>query len=178
MNLSISMQKVFMVSLIGTIVLIISLQIIGRNLVTPLSPMGIVSFEFSSNMQNADSIMSSWNETGKISAALNLGLDYLFILMYTTTLLSGCIVLTKCASYEKGKTIKYLSKVMIISSVVAALLDVIENFALIRILTGNGSDNLAALAMYCAIPKFILVGLVILFIISLWSVRKLFNKTV
>lgn len=176
MNITISLQKVFAIALIGTIILIITLQIIGNNLITPVSPMGIVSFEFSSNLQNAIDMMDSWDESGRINAGLNLGLDYLFILLYTSTLISGCLLVMEGVSDKKYRYVKVLSKVMITGSIIVALLDAIENFALIRILTGNGSDTLAALAIYCAIPKFILVGIVILFIASVWSYRRLFNN--
>ena len=166
------LKKIFSLSIIFTFLTIVGLQIIGGHLITTSSPMGIVSFEFSTDLQNAQQIVNSWGEKGKIYAGLDLGLDYLFIFLYTTTLISACyLIISKISS--SNNIIYSLSRLMIAGTVIAALLDCLENFALIMLLTGQGTNNLAALAAYCAAPKFILVGIVIVFIIATTIFLKL-----
>lgn len=49
---------------------------------TPSSPAGIVSFEFAGSLAVPREMLAAWGETGQVYAALNLGLDYLFLISY------------------------------------------------------------------------------------------------
>jgi hypothetical protein len=59
-----------------------SLQVTGAPLKTAASPNGIISFEFAGEIAVAQRMVDSWGATGRIYAALNLGLDYLFLAVY------------------------------------------------------------------------------------------------
>ena len=162
-------KKLFVVLILLTLITILSLQIIGRHLINPESPAGIVSFEYSGNLNKAEHIVDAWGEEGRIYAALDLGIDYLFVLLYTATLVVGSMLFT-----PKGHRILHsASRIMVIASIIAGLLDCIENFALFKILTGSRNENLAYMAKLCATPKFLLAGSVLIFIISTWVYSKI-----
>jgi hypothetical protein len=48
----------------------------------------------------------------------------------------------------------------------AALLDVVENYALIRVLLGTEQAIWPVIARWCAMPKFIIVALGLIYVIA------------
>jgi len=158
-----NMKKVLITSLIITVGVAIALQLSGRYLVTKEAPFGIVSFEFAGDLINAQTIMNSWGQNGKVYAGLNLGMDYLFLVAYTLLLASASILVTERVK-AKWEQMRITGYIIVIGCLLAGFLDAIENYALINILVGNGSDFLAQLALWCAIPKFVLVGLGIIYL--------------
>jgi hypothetical protein len=158
------LKTVFITSFILTALVTIALQYSGGYLVTNEAPFGIVSFEFSGDMLKAQKIIDSWGIQGMIYAGLNLGLDYLFLIAYSLMLASCSLLITEKL---KGKLelMQVTGYTIAIGSLLAGFLDAIENVALISILVGNGSDFWAQLALLCAIPKFILAGLAIAYVV-------------
>jgi hypothetical protein len=122
----------------------------------PVTPHGIGSFELVHNAAEADRILHFWGTTGKMSAALNLGFDYLFIVAYANTLALGCVWVA-CLLRERG--FRRLAAAGIFFAWLqwlAGILDCVENAALIRILFHGPTDTLALISRWCAIPKFTL----------------------
>ena len=158
-----NMKKVLITSLIITVLVGIALQLSGGYLVTKEAPYGIVSFEFAGDLSNAQKIVDSWGVDGKIYAGLNLGLDYLFLVGYSLFLAFMCLLVTERLK-TKWEQVRITGYIIVIGCVLAGILDALENYALINILVGNGSNVWAQLALWCAIPKFVLVGFGIIYI--------------
>jgi hypothetical protein len=86
-------QKLAFISLfILTLVVMASLQVLGKPLNTDVAPMGIVSFEFAGELVPARRIVESWGPEGRVYAGLNLGLDYLFLVAYGSAISLGCVL--------------------------------------------------------------------------------------
>ena len=166
-----SLRNIFIVAVLLSSISIIFLQIIGSQLITDVSPLGIVSFEFAGDLNQAHLILNSWGVQGKLYAGIDLGIDYLFILVYSITLICGSLLVTKKSSNKSGY-LKYFGLAMAILSIIAGLFDCVENYALIKVLLGNGSDELANLAYCLASLKFIFVGVIIFYILSMWTFNK------
>jgi len=134
-----------------------ALQGIDGPLKTAAAPLGIVSFELARDWPAAQSILASWDEQAQLFAALSLGLDYLFMLAYSTALALGCV--------WAGERLRPRAGWLAAAGVwlawgmsLAALLDATENLALIRILFGAAVGPWPGLAWGCASIKFLLVG--------------------
>jgi hypothetical protein len=130
-----------------TVVVMVALDAIGRPLVTEVAPLGIVSFEFAGDVATATRILESWGEAGRVRAGLTQGLDYLFLVLYASAIGLGCLLVAGAA----GPALAW-------GQVGAALLDAVENFALIRLLLGSDDALWPTLAWGCAALKFALVG--------------------
>ena len=124
---------------------------------------GIVSFELAKNIDSSVSILNSWNEKAKTFAGLSMGFDFLFLIIYAS--LIAILIHRLNEQLWKGKTFYRLGVMLIWLSFAAAIFDVIENIALIKLLTGNLKQVWSSLAYYFAIPKFLFVILGILYII-------------
>ena len=160
--MQVSLTKTFAVCILLILPVIAGLQIIGIQLITEEVPGGIIDYEFAGSLKESNRIHKSWGEEGMLNAAISLGLDYLFLVLYALALSLASIIVSKGLT---GSLFGSVGKLMVILACVAGLLDAIENFALIRILRGYGTDELAILAEWCAKPKFALVALVLVYII-------------
>jgi hypothetical protein len=142
-----------------------SLQVLGGPLKTEAAPMGIISFEFAGELSKAQSMVKSWGEQGQVYAGLNLGLDYLFMVAYATAIGLGCVL----ASRPWAKRVAFLASVGLVLSwgqLLAASLDAVENYALIRVLLGSTEELWPLVARWCAIVKFLLVGAGLVYVLS------------
>ena len=83
---------------IFSLLLMVSLQITGAPLITRVSPSGILSFEFVGDLSAAQDMVNSWGQTGRVYAGLNLGLDYLFLLVYACAIGLGCVLVARSLS--------------------------------------------------------------------------------
>lgn len=162
--LSLKAQKwAFVIFLVLTILLMVALQLLGAPLITDAAPLGIVSFELAGELSLAREIIASWGPEGKVYAGLNLGLDYLFIVVYASAIALGCILVAQ--SMTKRITSLVLPGVVLAwSQIAAALLDAIENYALIKVLLGSGQEIWPLIARWSALPKFAIVVLGIFYI--------------
>ena len=148
---SITPLKLFFILLAACLLLLI---VLGS---FPLKP-NIISFEL-----NARQVLENWHDQEPEKqptkwALLSLGLDFLFIVVYSNFLGFLCI----WTAQGLPSNLKLLFNIGIIvawGQWLAAILDVIENIALITILFTEARPLLALIAKWSAIPKF---GLIIL----------------
>ena len=167
-------QKItFIIFFILTIILLGCLQIIDTSLQTEEAPMGIVSFQLAGDLSNSLDIIESWNdageETNQFYAGLSLGIDYLFMLAYAISIGLGCILLTKTLIRKKhvlsSSFLPSLSNTLAWGAIIAALLDVIGNYILIRLLLGSTSEMLPVISFWFATFKFLILGIALLYIL-------------
>ncbi|RNC68084.1 MAG: hypothetical protein ED859_11700 [Desulfuromonadales bacterium] len=132
--------------------------IVGTNrfLITPASPMGMVSFQFAGTLAAAQAILASWNHGAQVYAALNLGVDCLYMVAYGAAIGLGCVLLARGLA-GRFPLLAQVGIVVAWGVVGAVVLDAVENYALIRLLLGERHTLLPAIARWCAIPKYWLV---------------------
>lgn len=142
----------------------ISLQVLGSQLINEISPAGIVSFEFAGNLAKAKSILSSWDSSAKVYAGLSLGLDFVFLLAYSCAIGMGCVLISEALT-PSLRFLKSLGAVFAWGFVLAAVLDALENYALLRLLVGSSNELWPVVAQWAATPKFVLVALGLIYVI-------------
>jgi hypothetical protein len=157
--------RAFVALLALTIVVMVALQILGAPLKTDAAPAGIVSFELAGTLPAAQGIVESWNATARVYAGLNLGLDFLFIPAYALCIGLGCVLVARALA-ARVAMLASVGVLLAWAQWLAALLDAIENYALIQLLLGSQQAALPVIAQWCAIPKFLIVGLGILYVIG------------
>ena len=155
--------RAFVVLLVLTLVAMAAEQVTGAPLKTDAAPSGIVSFELAGTLPLAQKIIESWGAAGRVYAGLNLGLDFLFIAAYASCISLGCMLVARNLA-RRSAPVAAIGIVLAWALWLAALLDCIENYALINLLLGSQQAAFAALAQWCAVPKFLIVGLGILYV--------------
>jgi hypothetical protein len=146
----------FGVLFVLSLILMVSLQILGAPLITAEAPLGIISFELAGDLELARNMIASWGPEGQVYAGLNLGLDYLFMVAYAGAIALGCMLAAQSLA-ERVPPLAYLGAVLAWGQVGAALLDALENYALIHILLGSEQEMWALIARWSALPKFAIV---------------------
>ena len=134
--------------------LMIVLSVASAPMHTDAAPQGIVSYEFAGDAATAAAMLDSWDERARLLNAFTIGLDYLFLFVYSLSIALACGML---AERESGGFAKLLA-LLAWGQLAAAGFDAVENYALLRVLLGAEGDAWPALARACAIPKFALVG--------------------
>lgn len=165
-----SLKPSFIFFMIMAVLVMIAMKITGTPLETEVSPLGILDFEFAWNVETAKAMMDSWELKnpgyGKIYAAYNMGLDSLYLFVYSHAIGLACLLVGRKmkAWYRIGLFLAGLQ-------IVAALFDLVENYGLIKLIQGSEAEIYAQLAYVCAIPKFIFVLSGLIFSI-IGAVRK------
>jgi hypothetical protein len=156
---------VLLISILLSLTLLIVMHSMDRQLITAASPRGIVSFELSGSIESAAQILKAWGPQGRVYAALSLGLDYLFLIVYALFISLSCV---RIAEYfrQKGRHLAIWGLGLGWAQFLAAFLDAIENAALINLLFDSQHDFWPTIARYCALVKFGIVGLGLAYILS------------
>lgn len=175
-------KRFFFTLLTLTVVLYFVFGILDAPLRTESAPNGIVSFELAGNPQTAREITDSWKQmslllsatadrpnpyivnTPYVFAAFGLGLDYLFMPVYALALAFG----TLFAAHKHTGWIHSLAVAAGYGAFAAVLFDAVENYALLRVLLGAVESSFPAIASFCAIVKFGLIGFGILVALAGW----------
>ncbi|MBI5568267.1 MAG: hypothetical protein HY870_25480 [Chloroflexi bacterium] len=159
--------RVFSPLLIATLLITFAFRFIG-----PAKPT-IVDFEFAGTVGKATDIISVWTPTERIHAGFSLGFDYLYMPIYSTTIALACVW---AATVLRSGAWRSIGLALAWGLWLAAILDAIENLALISNLFGTPIDPLPALAAVCAALKFGLIILGLVYVIVAVGSR-LFKRT-
>lgn len=157
-------RRAFLPLFIITLIVMAGMLVTGAPLKSEASPMGITSFEYAGELAVAHAMIKSWGPQGQLYVGLNMGLDFLFLVVYPLTIGLGCVLLSRRLSGGAG-FVGSLGVVLAWGQLLAGLLDVVEDYALIQVLLGTENELWPALAAWCATPKFLLVALGLLYLI-------------
>ena len=133
---------------------------------------GIISFELAKDLSKSEAILNAWNMESKTAAGMSLGFDFLFLLVYS--LFISILIDTLNERLWKHTKIYTIGVILIWCMFLAALFDMIENVALIKLLLGDLEQKWSSIAYYFAISKFslLILGLLFIFISSFILILK------
>ena len=157
-------RRVFVALALLAIALTLLMNALGAPLRTAAAPLGIISYEFAGTIPAASDILSSWGPRGQALAGLSLGLDFLYIVAYASTISLGCVLVAQ-RWLDRSRWMAVFGVALSWAVLVAGLLDVIENVALIQVLLGSSSESWPVLARWCAAGKFAIVGLGLAYVV-------------
>lgn len=134
----------------ATAVVFLVLFLINLMLTNDQAPQGMISFQLAGTAEHSLQIMKAWGEEGQLWAVVSLWLDFLFLILYTATLvvLTGYFLSDRPGIRERkvGGWVKTLF-------VAAGVADAGENALLLSNLN-NPTDTLSLAATAMALMKF------------------------
>ena len=144
-----------------TLTVMTAISVLDRPLRTGAAPRGIVSFELAGRLDKTRAVLDSWTPRARIFAGISLGLDYLFMILYGLTL--WWVIRLLALRFPKGSV--FYAGGLLLSAIiwVAVGADALENYGLIRLLTGGLQASWAHFASLSAQLKFAIVGLGLLY---------------
>jgi hypothetical protein len=149
-----SQKRAFWFLSLLTVLLLITLRTLDAPLVNETAPSGIVSFELAGQLATARAIMEAWGPRGQLYAGVSPRLDSPFLISYASAIGLGCILISAYLA-KRTTFISRLSVWIAWGLVMAAVLDALENYALIRLLFGSQDFLWPIVAQWSAIPKFL-----------------------
>jgi hypothetical protein len=172
-NKRITANQFFILLTLLLIFFIVVMRYLDSFLITEESQNGIVSFELAKETSKSGSIINAWNETARIAAGISLGLDFLFLLVYS--LFIAVLIGKLNDSLWKDQSFYIVGKFLIGAIFIAAFFDSIENVALIKIMLGDSREIWPLFAYYFASLKFLIILSCIVYI-SISSIVLLIKK--
>jgi hypothetical protein len=140
-----------------SVAMMVIFQVLDAPLQTPAAPMGIVSLELAGSVPAVQEILASWDVPAQLHATLGLGLDYLFMPIYSTAIGLGCIWAADIL-HRRGWLLSRLGQVLAWALWLAALCDATENIALTTIMFGTVEVPWPQVSATCATVKFALIA--------------------
>ena len=149
--------RVFVPLLVATLVVMAAMNGAGKPLFTAAAPQGIISFELAGDVPTTQAILDSWDSLTRVYAGFGLGLDFLFMPLYSTTI--GLACLWAAGVWRNNRLLAGVGGWLAWSQWLAAALDAVENIALWHSLVNGPTAPWPRLAWGYAEVKF---GLVLL----------------
>jgi hypothetical protein len=141
-----------------TLVVMGVLNVIDGPLETAAAPQGIVSFELAGDGPSAQAILDSWDCQARAHAGFSLGFDFVFMLLYSSTIGLACVWAARVLP-GRYRSLVAVGLMLAWGQWLAALLDMVENVALLIILLDSPGAPWPQVARWCVVPKFALVFL-------------------
>ena len=158
-----SEKRLTIVLLIAIVLIFTAMRYFDTPLKNPVSTSGIVSFELAKELSQSIAILTSWDALAKTSAGMSLGLDFLFLIVYSFFI--SLLIHRLNERLWKHSKMYNVGIVIIWCVFLAAFFDIVENTALIQLLLGDLQQKWSSIAYYFASLKFGLLALSIFFII-------------
>ena len=154
------MRRQLLLSFLLLVIMFIVMRWQGATLVTDITPKGILELEFAKTSLKLVELQKVWKTSDLKS---NIYLDSLFIISYTWFFVVACLFLKYALRW------KFYTRIFIIFSFMAGLLDIFENILMLSAWYDISNTFLLDAVYFCAVIKFLLIGLVLLFIITGFS---------
>lgn len=165
--------KIILTLLAGTLFFFLTLRWQGSQLISPVSPAGIVSLELAGTEEKTAGIIETWTTEGLIGKARkNILIDFLFIPFYAMLFYTLC----GSISVRHGGRQARLGVLLAFFSLIAGVFDVFENITMLLSTYSIFNGASAALTAFFAATKFALLALSLLYVIILGMpllIRKL-----
>jgi len=169
-----SLGPLFRVSLVLMLALGVVLAQLDTGLRSEVAPLGIISFELAG--ENAALMLASFSEAARRDALLIQGLDYLYLLLYSTTLASGALLVGRRLVDARPKFAALATPIAWMQTI-AAISDAIENVPMILMLRSGMADPTgASISRIAAIIKFALVAIGLLYVLLGAALAALSSK--
>ena len=168
-------KKLFLLSGILTVFLLIIISIVDQPLKTEYAPNGIISFELAKNFETAKNIVSSWKGKPELFAAFSLGIDFLFLVAYSIFLY---LLIVKIANKIKvrSQALWRFGMFLAYAQFFAALFDATENTFLILFLFGLQNPSFPFFAYVFSTVKFLIALLGIVYILTGVAANLFYGK--
>jgi hypothetical protein len=153
-------MRLFWFCVLGSAVFAVLLTFLGRDFSAKENAAGesfdVIAFELAGTPAQMAKILDTWGEDGIADARLQTRLDFLFLIYYGNAVALGVMIAQR---RRESTALASLGGPLAWGAWIAALLDVVENVFLLRVLDGHLESPNPEIAYWCALVKFILLGL-------------------
>ncbi len=142
-----------------TFIMIVAMRWEGAALKTPATPRAILDLEFADSPHRLEQVLTAWNP---VVVKGNIWLDFLFIVGYVLFL---SIAAQYAAMSWPAGPFRKAGLWMARAAYLAGVLDIAENLLMLQSIAGNYTHFSLQLTFYCAAIKFIVAGIIVLYLL-------------
>lgn len=153
--------RIFLIALLLTVVVA---WLMAAPLTTEHAPFGIVSLELARYPEVAAQVINSWDEPQQSAATAGVYWDFLWLLAYSTAISLACV--WAAGVFSRSSYLVSIGYALAWLLWLAALLDAVENVALLQMLSGATQTRWPALAYWCALAKFDIIFLGLVYVLA------------
>ncbi|MFL5810405.1 MAG: hypothetical protein ACJ749_12850 [Flavisolibacter sp.] len=150
------MNRKLLISFLAMVIMIIVMRMQGSMLITTASPKGILDLEFAKTAERLNYLRLFLDHGAVVQ---NIFLDFLFIAAYTWFFVTACLFVKERNAWSKWSD--HFKGI----AIAAALFDVCENFLMLLVWNERFGPGLLQIVYYCAAIKFILAGMVVMYLL-------------
>ncbi len=166
-----ALVPLFRASLVLSLLVMGVLATLDAGLRCPSAPLGIVSFEIA-GATGAGPMLAGWTEAQRRDAILVQGLDYLFLVVYSTALASGALLLGRRHAAGRPR-LSGLAPAAAWACTVSGICDAVENTPMTIMLRAGQPDPVGAtISLVFASAKFVLLVLGIGYVLTALATPK------
>jgi hypothetical protein len=152
-------MRKLLLAMLATVVAFMVLRWESAPLITASTPTGILALEFCKSPVKADMILSAWSIPVATWAVI---IDFFFLAAYGAVFYFGSVTI---ASRLQNSRLRMFGHAMIGFSLIAPVLDIVENIGMLITLSGARSNWLLRLTCYAAWVKFACAAVVVLYLL-------------
>ncbi len=164
-------QRAYLGLIVATVAWMLLLMAFDLPIRNAAAPNGIVSLELAWTVDESERILGSWTNPQRLDVAFGLGLDFVFLALYSTALAVGCLrVVDLPGGVARG--VRRAAAALAWALWGAGALDACENFALFRSLSKGTEEPWPLVASSCASLKFAILAVALLALVALSATRR------
>lgn len=148
-------SRLFLILLTVTVVVVSLRTALTVPLISEKTPLGIVSLSLAGDPIDVQRILNSWDTHDQILAAFGLGLDFLGLALYSTTIGLACFWIS--SEFNCDHWLRRIGFPFAWAQLFAGVLNAIENCTLLTMLLDWRVQNAEYVALSCAVMKLVLV---------------------
>ena len=152
-------QRIFQPFLASTIFIFIVWVLMVSPMSNEKAPFSVSSFGMAGSLANAREMMASWDEPARLSGALGIGFDFLQLIVYSTTFAMACGWLARMFHRLGWSSISALGFIIAWGQWLAVLLGTVQNYVMMSLLLGFGSEIGVQISYWATLFKLILLVL-------------------
>jgi pimeloyl-ACP methyl ester carboxylesterase len=126
---------------------------------------GIVDFELAGSLEHSRRMLEFWGHDGRAAARLSLWFDYGYLVAYGAFLALAVAALRDLARRRGWRRLARIGAMLVPFPIAAAAFDAVEDVGLLLALGRHGGAFAPRLATVCAIVKFVLIEIAVLFVL-------------
>lgn len=163
------MKKNLSISALAAILMMVIMQWQGHVLRSNESKLGIVDLEFADTAARINVLLAHWDIA---VVKMNIRLDFLFIVCYVSFFAIACVY--AAMRWPEGAWQRQSGMLLARLAFAAGVFDIAENLLMLQSIAGNYTDTSLVLTRYCAVLKFAVIGVVLLYLLC--SLPKMLGK--
>lgn len=162
-------RRTLVVALLVLAVAVVGLAVTAPALMTPLTPVGIVSWQLAGSGAEVAAILAEWGAEGRAAARVNLLVDLAFAPAYG--LVIGLVAVRLGVGLGRRRPAAAMADLAAWAALLAAVADLAENTLMLWVLGAGASDVLAVATRTLALVKFALLGVALVLVVGLLVLR-------